>query len=49
VHVVWSARNEDGQAKIFARNSADGHKWSHPAVQLDSVPSGHQIFPDIAS
>ena len=49
VHVVWSARDEDGQAKIFARNSADGLSWSDPAAPLDSVPDGHQIFPDIAS
>ena len=49
VHVVWSARDEDGQAKIFARNSADGLSWSSPATPLDSVPDGHQIFPDIAS
>ena len=49
VHVVWSARDEDGQAKIFARNSADGLSWSGPAAPLDSVPDGHQIFPDIAS
>jgi hypothetical protein len=49
VHVVWSARNDDGQAKIFARNSADGLSWSAPAVQLDSVADDHQYFPDIAS
>jgi hypothetical protein len=49
VHVVWSARDEDGQAKIFARNSADGLSWNDPAAPLDSVADGHQIFPDIAS
>ena len=49
VHVVWSARDEDGQAKIFASNSADGLTWGGPATPLDSVPDGHQIFPDIAS
>jgi hypothetical protein len=49
VHVVWSARNEDGQAKIFVRNSEDGLSWNQPAVQLDSVADGHQYFPDIAS
>jgi hypothetical protein len=49
VHVVWSARDADGQAKIFARNSADGLSWSEPAAPLDTVPDGHQIFPDISS
>jgi len=49
VHVVWSARDDDGQAKIFARNSVDGLTWSAPTAPLDSVPDGHQIFPDIAS
>ena len=49
VHVVWSARDEDGQAKIFARNSADGLSWSERAAPLDSVVDGHQMFPDIAS
>jgi hypothetical protein len=49
VHVVWSAREADGQAKIFVRSSADGLSWSTPAAALDSVPNGHQFFPDIAS
>jgi hypothetical protein len=49
VHVVWSARDGDGQAKIFARNSADGLSWSTPAAPLDGVAAGHQFFPDIAS
>jgi hypothetical protein len=49
VHVVWSARDEDGQAKIFARNSPDGLSWSTPAAPLDGVAAGHQFFPDIAS
>jgi len=47
--VVWSAREADGQAKIFARNSTDGLSWITPAVTLDSVPAGHQFFPDVAS
>ena len=47
-HVVWSARNADGQARIYASNSADGKSWSDPAT-VDSEPVGHQWFPDIAS
>jgi hypothetical protein len=49
VHVVWSARDGDGQAKIFARNSPNGLSWPAPAAQLDGVAAGHQFFPDIAS
>jgi hypothetical protein len=49
VHVVWSARDGDGQAMIFARNSPDGLSWSTPAAPLDGVAAGHQFFPDIAS
>jgi hypothetical protein len=49
VHVVWSARNGSGQAKIFARNSPDGLSWTAPATTLDSVGTGHQFFPDVAS
>ena len=49
VHVVWSARDGDGQAKIFARNSPNGLSWSTPAVTLDTVARGHQFFPDIAT
>ncbi len=49
VHVVWSAEQSNGQAKIFVRNSADGVQWPSPAATLDSVASGHQYLPDIAS
>jgi hypothetical protein len=49
VHVVWSARDGDGQAKIFARNSPNGLSWPAPAAPLDGVAAGHQFFPDIAS
>jgi hypothetical protein len=49
VHVVWSARDGDGQAKIFARTSPDGLSWSSPATALDGVARGHQFFPDITS
>jgi hypothetical protein len=49
VHVVWSARDDDGQAKIFARNSPNGLSWPTPAATLDTVPEGHQFFPDIAT
>jgi hypothetical protein len=49
VHVVWSARNDAGQAKIFARNSSNGLSWTGDIVPLDDVATGHQFFPDIAS
>ena len=49
VHVVWSARQPGGQAKIFVRNSPDGVSWPTPAATLDAAPVGHQWFPDIAS
>jgi hypothetical protein len=49
VHVVWSARDEDGQAKIFASNSPDGLSWSGEGAPLDTIAVGHQFFPDIAS
>jgi hypothetical protein len=49
VHVVWSARDADGQAKIFVRNSPNGVTWSSPAQPIDTVPRGHQFFPDVAS
>jgi hypothetical protein len=49
VHVVWSAENAAGQARIYVRNSPDGLSWPGPASNLDSVPVGHQYFPDIAS
>jgi hypothetical protein len=49
VHVVWSAREADGQAKIFVRNSPDGVSWPNPAFTIDAVPLGHQWFPDVDS
>jgi len=49
VHVVWSAENAAGQAKIYVRNSPDGLTWPTAATTLDSVVVGHQYFPDIAS
>ena len=49
VHVVWEARQADGQAKIMVRNSPDGLSWPTPAKTLDSVAKGHQWFPDIDS
>src|SRR2546425_4415220 len=49
VHVVWSAENVTGQAKIYVRNSPDGLSWTSPARTLDSVTVRHQYFPDIAS
>jgi hypothetical protein len=49
VHVVWSAENAAGQARIYVRNSPDGLSWPNPASGLDSVAAGHQYFPDVAS
>jgi hypothetical protein len=49
VHVVWSARNDAGQAKIFALTSPNGLSWTGEPVQLDTEDRGHQFFPDIAS
>jgi hypothetical protein len=49
VHVVWAARTASGQSKIFVRNSPDGVTWPAPPATLDSVATGHQYFPDIAS
>jgi hypothetical protein len=49
VHVVWSARNSARQAKIFARNSADGLDWTTPATEISTATTGHQFFPDIAT
>jgi len=49
VHVVYSAETPAGQAKIFVRNSPDGVTWPTPPTPLDSVPLGHQWFPDVAS
>ncbi len=49
VHVVYSAETAAGQAKIFVRNSPDGLTWPTASLTLDSAPTGHQFFPDIAS
>jgi hypothetical protein len=49
VHVVWTGRQADGQAKTFVRNSPDGLTWPTPKDTLDDVDEGHQWFPDIAS
>jgi hypothetical protein len=49
VHVVWSAENASGQARIYVRNSPDGLTWPGAATTLDSTPVGHQYFPDVAS
>jgi len=49
VHVVYSAETAGGQAKILVRNSPDGLSWPAPATPLDTAPTGHQFFPDIAS
>ncbi|HET7868740.1 MAG TPA: hypothetical protein VFM85_00245 [Actinomycetota bacterium] len=49
VHVVYGGELPNGQSKVFVRNSPDGVSFPAPAVQLDTVPTGHQWFPDIAS
>jgi len=49
VHVVYTAETAAGQAKIFVRNSPDGVTWPSAPATLDTVPVGHQWFPDIAS
>ncbi|HEX6023135.1 MAG TPA: sialidase family protein [Solirubrobacter sp.] len=49
VHVIWNQRLASGQSKMFVRSSRDGVIWSAPPVQLDTVPRGHQWFPDIGS
>jgi hypothetical protein len=49
VHVLYSAETPAGQAKIFVRNSRDGVSWAGAPATLDTVPLGHQWFPDVAS
>jgi hypothetical protein len=49
VHVVWSARDVNGQARIFARHSSNGLSWSGAVAPIASAAQGHQFFPDIAS
>jgi hypothetical protein len=49
VHVVWNAELPSGQSKVFVRNSPDGTSWPTPATTLDTVATGHQWTPDIAS
>src|SRR6266540_3835362 len=49
VHVVWNGELASGQSKVFVRNSPDGVTWTTPATPLDTVATGHQWTPDIAS
>src|SRR5213078_4587088 len=49
VHVVWNGELPSGQSKVFVRNSPDGVSWPTPATTLDTVATGHQWTPDIAS
>jgi hypothetical protein len=49
VHVVYTAETAAGQSKIWVRNSPDGLSWPADAKTIDSVPVGHQWYPDIAS
>jgi hypothetical protein len=47
VHVVWAGRLEDGQSKVWSRTLAGG-TWSDAAT-IDTVDTGHQWMPDVAS
>jgi hypothetical protein len=49
VHVVWNGELASGQSKVFVRNSPDGVSWPSAAATLDTVASGHQWTPDIAT
>jgi hypothetical protein len=49
VHVVYAAELPTGQSKVFVRNSPDGVSLPTAPAQLDTVGTGHQWFPDIAS
>ncbi len=49
VHMVWNAELPSGQSKVFARNSPDGVSWPTAAATLDTVVTGHQWTPDIAT
>jgi hypothetical protein len=49
VHVIFNQELASGQSKMFVRTSPDGTVWTAPPVQLDTVPTGHQWFPDIGS
>ena len=49
VHVVWNEQTATGQSKVFVRNSTNGLAWTIPPVQMDTEPTGHQFWPDIAS
>jgi hypothetical protein len=49
VHVVWASELPSGQSKVFARTSADGGATWSDAEPLDTVSTGHQWFPDVAS
>src|SRR5207249_8004239 len=42
VHIVWSARNTQNEAKIFIDTSPDGRTWSNPPRQIDDAPVGHE-------
>jgi hypothetical protein len=46
-HVVWAGRLENGQSKVWARTLTDGI-WG-AAETLDTVATGHQWMPDVAS
>ena len=46
-HVVWAGRLENGQSKVWSRTFAEGD-WTDAAT-IDSVATGHQWMPDVAS
>ncbi len=46
-HVVWAGRLANGQSKVWSRTFDDG-TWSDAAT-IDTVATGHQWMPDVAS
>lgn len=47
-HVVWASELPSGQSKVMVRNRATDGTWD-AADTLDTHPTGHQWFPDVAS
>ena len=49
VHVVWSARTPMGRRRSSRATRRTGCRGPTPSVPLDTTPTGHQFFPDIAT
>src|SRR4029453_16851510 len=50
VHVVYPGGDPPAaQSKIFVRNPPNGTTWPTAPSTLDTVPVGHQWFPDVGS